>query len=711
MNSVYAKKFECRTLLKQSNTKTIMAAAIQNDWLCPITLSLMRDPVIASDGHSYERSAITHWFEQSTISPKTGAHLYSTDLIPNIALRNTIQDYLTAHPQNAAPQQTAIFKNVDVIVKRKVYTTGDKRILHITATPPAEGERQPVVLIAIVDNSGSMAETADDAAAESFGYTRMDLVKHAIRTMAATLNPNDMLAIVKYSTSAKAVIAPTLMTDAGRARVSAALDTIQPDSQTNIYEGIRQAAILASAPELAGRHIVALLLTDGISNVNPPRGILQTLTTLRVENPWSLHTFGFGYNLDSALLAGISEWGGGLFGFIPDCTMVGTVFINFIATVLATALHNGSVAGTKEMIKMGPIQYGQPRDYFVEVAADEVLGVEVEEVPVPDYAEAYRLYMNGIKSALSIAKMDPMAAVAGLVTLAKNMTEHRTIHDTLVDAMIKDITSSDPNEGQIGMAPTFFTKWGEHYMRSYLRAQQLQICMNFKDPGLQIYGGSLFHTTQAKAEEIFGALPPPIPSGQKRENRIGGGYGGGGGAYSTPLSMSVFHSQSGGCFQGDCNVKLADGSAIPIKDIQPGYSVWTTAGPANVVALVTCGSKKKSQPMSQINKLCITPWHPILQDGNWVFPGSIALYSERLISTVYNLVLDKGHIVNVEGVLCCTLGHGFKGPVIEHSFFGTSAVTDCLRSIDGWASGRPTFKNLTTVRAVNGTILTWKDDA
>ena len=679
-----------------------MSAALPNDWLCPITLSVMRDPVIASDGHSYERSAITQWFDQSTMSPKTGARLHSTDLIPNIALRNTIQEYLKAHPLNAVAQQTTAFKDADIVVKRQLYKVDGQRFLHVTATPPAAGERQPVVLIAIVDNSGSMGDTADDNSAESFGYTRMDLVKHALRTMAATLNPTDMMAIVKYSTSASSVIAPTLMTETGRARVSVALDTIQPDSQTNIYDGIRQAAILASAPELAGRHIVALLLTDGVSNVNPPRGILPTLATLRVENPWTLHTFGFGYNLDSALLAGISEWGGGLFGFIPDCTMVGTVFINFIASVLATALRNGSIdIGRRGTLKTGPIQYGQPRNFFVRLTADEPVEVDVEEVAVPAYAEAHRLYMNGIQTALSCSRANPKGATDLFQALAGQMS---TYEDDSVKALVRDIKSDDPNEGQIGMAPTYFAKWGEHYMRSYLRAQQLQQCMNFKDPGLQIYGGELFHATQTKAEEIFGALPPPIPSAQKRENVIGGGV------YSTPASMSVFHNQSGGCFQGDCNVKLADGSAIPIKEIQPGYSVWTPAGPAKVVALVTCGSKKKSQPMSQINKLCITPWHPILKDDQWVFPGSIALYSERLVSTVYNLVLDKGHIVSVEGVLCCTLGHGFKGPVIEHSFFGTSAVIDCLKGVDGWSVGRPTFKNLTTIRSTDGSILMWKDE-
>ena len=34
-------------------------------FLCPITYDLMKDPVVASDGHTYERDALTHWFTQA----------------------------------------------------------------------------------------------------------------------------------------------------------------------------------------------------------------------------------------------------------------------------------------------------------------------------------------------------------------------------------------------------------------------------------------------------------------------------------------------------------------------------------------------------------------------------------------------------------------------------------------------------------------------
>jgi hypothetical protein len=44
--------------------------------MCPITLELMKVPVIAEDGHTYERSAIEDWFKRGNRnSPKTQARI------------------------------------------------------------------------------------------------------------------------------------------------------------------------------------------------------------------------------------------------------------------------------------------------------------------------------------------------------------------------------------------------------------------------------------------------------------------------------------------------------------------------------------------------------------------------------------------------------------------------------------------------------------
>ena len=63
--------------------------------VCPITRELMGDPVIASDGHTYEREAIKKHFEGkvSPLSPMTGLRLNSQNVIPNISIRSLANEW------------------------------------------------------------------------------------------------------------------------------------------------------------------------------------------------------------------------------------------------------------------------------------------------------------------------------------------------------------------------------------------------------------------------------------------------------------------------------------------------------------------------------------------------------------------------------------------------------------------------------------------
>ncbi|ERM96136.1 hypothetical protein AMTRI_Chr09g14340 [Amborella trichopoda] len=64
---------------------------IPNDFLCPITLEIMTDPVIIATGQTYERSSIQKWLESGhRTCPKTRLTLSHLSLAPNYALRNLI---------------------------------------------------------------------------------------------------------------------------------------------------------------------------------------------------------------------------------------------------------------------------------------------------------------------------------------------------------------------------------------------------------------------------------------------------------------------------------------------------------------------------------------------------------------------------------------------------------------------------------------------
>lgn len=64
------------------------------DFRCPISLELMKDPVTVSTGQTYDRTSIQQWLKSGNkICPKTGAKLKNTDLIPNTTLRKLIQQF------------------------------------------------------------------------------------------------------------------------------------------------------------------------------------------------------------------------------------------------------------------------------------------------------------------------------------------------------------------------------------------------------------------------------------------------------------------------------------------------------------------------------------------------------------------------------------------------------------------------------------------
>ena len=69
--------------------------------LCPITLSMMGDPVVANDGHSYERAAIATWLATHDTSPLAGKTLRHKELTPNVMVRGLIRKLVEANPHLA----------------------------------------------------------------------------------------------------------------------------------------------------------------------------------------------------------------------------------------------------------------------------------------------------------------------------------------------------------------------------------------------------------------------------------------------------------------------------------------------------------------------------------------------------------------------------------------------------------------------------------
>ncbi|PIN05690.1 Ubiquitin--protein ligase [Handroanthus impetiginosus] len=85
---------ENATLDHPCPSKSLMkstSVVIPNEFLCPITLEIMTDPVIVATGQTYERESIQQWLNSNhRTCPKTGQVLSHLSVVPNFALKNLI---------------------------------------------------------------------------------------------------------------------------------------------------------------------------------------------------------------------------------------------------------------------------------------------------------------------------------------------------------------------------------------------------------------------------------------------------------------------------------------------------------------------------------------------------------------------------------------------------------------------------------------------
>ncbi|XP_022961129.1 E3 ubiquitin-protein ligase PUB23-like [Cucurbita moschata] len=75
---------------------------VPSDFLCPISLQIMSDPVTISTGITYDRESIEKWLLFCKNCPVTKQPLIGTDLTPNHTLRRVIQGWCCVNAEHGA---------------------------------------------------------------------------------------------------------------------------------------------------------------------------------------------------------------------------------------------------------------------------------------------------------------------------------------------------------------------------------------------------------------------------------------------------------------------------------------------------------------------------------------------------------------------------------------------------------------------------------
>jgi hypothetical protein len=362
-------------------------------------------------------------------------------------------------------------------------------------------------------------------------------------------------------------------------------------------------------------------------------------------------------------------------------------------------------------INLGSLVTGQQRNVLVKMDTSHGLpylqtvvrcreGVECVSTGIDqDYVEKLTvenfrlLFTSQGKKALELMSTRQGCEAKNLINTLITMIKSSIVGGNLfIIDLLKDL------EGQVTEALSrddWYTKWGKHYLLSLVRAHGVQQCNNFKDPGVQHYGGDKFVETRDKADDVFCKIPPPIPS--VSSTIYGGGYGGGYGytscgqsiAPNQPVNMSVYNNSGSSCFDGNCVVTMADGQMKPVKCIIKGDMVLSVGTNSKVVCITKSECQSgKTQLVKLEGGLLITPYHPVRFDNEWRFPCHLGMSSQISCQYVYNFVLETGHVMIINDIECVTLGHGFTdNSVIAHSYFGTQRVIEDLSSMTGWDDG------------------------
>ena len=231
-----------------------------------------------------------------------------------------------------------------------------------------------------------------DGKNETSSLEILDITKHGIKTCLEVLSENDRFALITYSNQANIILPFTFMNKEGKIKAILAIENMNASGGTNIWDGIFKFLQLVKNRSDKSRLPCISLLTDGESNHKPPRGEVAMFQRYIDANPeiknCIFNTYGFGYNLDSKLLFNLSNELNGMYSFIPDAGMVGTIFINSISNILTTignscqisiefnndikikkiyGLHkNYNITTWGMIIDVGSLQIGQNKTFIVD---------------------------------------------------------------------------------------------------------------------------------------------------------------------------------------------------------------------------------------------------------------------------------------------------------------------------------------------------------
>ncbi|GER51269.1 zinc finger C3HC4-type RING finger family protein [Striga asiatica] len=221
-------------------------------------------------------------------------------------------------------------------------------LIHLKASRISRTPRVPVDLVTVLDISGSMSGT------------KLALLKRAMGFLIQNLGPNDRLAVVAFSSTARRLFPLRRMSESGRQLSLHAVNSLVAGGGTNIAEGLRKGAKVMEDRRETNPVSSIILLSDGQDTytVNGPNKPDYNL--LLPSSILPVHAFGFGADHDASSMHSISEMSGGTFSFIETESIIQDAFAQCIGGLLSVVVKDlrVSVECVDSNIRLGTIKSG-----------------------------------------------------------------------------------------------------------------------------------------------------------------------------------------------------------------------------------------------------------------------------------------------------------------------------------------------------------------
>jgi hypothetical protein len=550
-----------------------------------------------------------------------------------------------------------------------------------------------------IDASYSMDATAK-LAETSRTVSFISLMRSIFSAIVDTIPTGVELKVGSFADSAIKEFETASLTDAEREEAKSKLRALKTRGSTNLH-----AAVELGFKNLSSDKRVIFILTDGQPTVRPPLGELAELKKLR-DTPEGQNTTLIilaiaNSNLDLHLMHQMAVETGGYLIYVNDASMGATCIINAMATICTISETNlktvvqgnvnvvapncmvSKIAEHTQIVNIGILTRGSHRSVVaVAPKTDETPPSMLFSTCTGDIVPSLTEDASWTKFALEeYARSFTTRTLGFAIDNVKAMRVHPAIRSYMSDTaeLLSRIQSDHPEtsptigallcgiDDQLTKAvqPEYINTWGSGALFAACHAHYNRICINFKDPDVQIYATKESADIRQRAADKF-TEPTSIETAQT--TRL---------SPAPTVNWNAYLNQSGGCIIGSTPIYTRDG-VVEMKSLVPGTVLRSGAVVADVIKML------RRQPVSVVflgPKTALTPSHPVRNsDSQWIWPALLNTLTKIHCDAVYNVILE-GDVHEIEAastdatpIRIITLGHNQDNRFAAHPVYGNKTT-------------------------------------